>query len=56
MANAAMFEGLVVDDRGRPVEVAYVGADACYVVDDDDFRRHIDAAKVDGQVLAFMKG
>ncbi len=56
MANAAMFEGLIVDDRGRPVEVAYVGQDACYVVDDDDFRRHIDAAQVDGQVLAFMKG
>jgi hypothetical protein len=55
MANAAMFEGLIVDDLGRPVDVAFVGANACYVVDDDGFRRHIDAAKVDGQVLAFMK-
>jgi len=51
-----MFEGLVIDQRGRPADVKYVGQDACYVVDDDGFLRHIDAASVDRQVLAFLKG
>ena len=55
MAPTAMFSGLVVDENGRAAEVGYVGADACYVVYDDDFRRHIDAAQVDRQVLRFMR-
>jgi hypothetical protein len=56
MANTAMFEGLVVDQQGNPTPVKWVGEQACYVVDDDGFLRHIDAAHVDRQVLAFIKG
>jgi hypothetical protein len=56
MAKTAMFEGLVVDQRGNPTPVKWVGEQACYVVDDDGFLRHIDAAHVDRQVLAFIKG
>ncbi len=55
MPNKALFEGLVVDEFGRPVEVAYVGQDPCYVVDDQGFRRHIDAGMVDRQVLQAFK-
>lgn len=55
MANAAMFEGLVVDSEGRRLEVEWVGADACYIVDDAGFRRHIDASIVDQQVLGFLQ-
>lgn len=55
MAGAAMFAGLVTDEQGREAEVAWVGPDACYVVDDDGFRRHIDAAEVDRQVLRYLK-
>jgi hypothetical protein len=51
-----MFEGLVVDERGNPTPVKWVGERACYVVDDDGFLRHIDATEVDRQVLAFIKG
>jgi hypothetical protein len=47
----ALFEGLVVDEFDRPVEIVYVGEDPCYVIDDGGFRRHIDAAHVDRQVL-----
>jgi hypothetical protein len=47
----ALFEGLVVDEYDRPVEIVYVGEDPCYVIDDGGFRRHIDAAHVDRQVL-----
>ena len=55
MAPTAMFEGLVFDENGRPAEIGYVGENACYAVWDDDFRRYIDAAQVDRQVLRFMR-
>ena len=51
-----MFEGLVFDERRHPAPVKYVGERACYVVDEDGFLRHIDAARVDAQVLDFLKG
>ena len=56
MARTAMFAGLVFDDQGNPAEIAFVGENACYVVDDDDFRRHIDASQVDRAVLRFLRG
>ncbi len=55
MAKEAMFAGLVVDENGNAAEVKYVGEAACYVVDDDGFLRHIDAATVDRQVLGAMR-
>lgn len=56
MATNAMFAGLVVDEDGNAAEIAYVGENACYVVMDDDFKRHIDAEEVDRQVLRYMRG
>jgi len=55
MARTAMFTGLVFDQTGQVAEVTYVGENACYVVYEDDFKRHIDAALVDRQVLRFMR-
>ena len=55
MARTAMFTGLVFDQAGQAAEVTYVGENACYVVYEDDFKRHIDAAMVDRQVLRFMR-
>lgn len=55
MARTAMFAGLVVDESGRTAEVDFVGDNACYVVYDEDFRRYVDAAQVDRQVLRFMR-
>jgi hypothetical protein len=55
MARSAMFAGLVFDESGHPAQLAFVGENACYVVIDDDFKRHIDAAQVDLQVLGFMR-
>jgi hypothetical protein len=54
MAMKAVFEGLVVDETGNPVEVAYVGDEPCYVVNDAGFRRHISSEQVDRQVLQMM--
>ncbi len=55
MARTAMFEGLVVDEHGRLAEVDFVGEHACYVVFDEDFKRYVDAAQIDRQVLRFMR-
>lgn len=52
--SKAIFEGLVVDEFDRPVEVVMVGDEPCYVVDDSGFRRHIAAVEVDRQVLEQM--
>jgi hypothetical protein len=50
-----LFNGLIVDENGLPVEVAYVGDTPCYVVDDAGFRRHIPSVDVDRQILNWMK-
>lgn len=55
MALKALFEGLVVDEYDRPVGLAYVGSEPCYVVDDDGFLRHIPSEQVDRQVLESMR-
>jgi len=56
MANKAVFEGLVFDDLDRQLDTKFVGADACYVIDDDGFLRHISAEKIDRQVVEVMRG
>ncbi len=54
MANKALFEGLVIDEYDRPVEVGYVGDEPCYVINDQGFRRHIPSEQVDRQVLGML--
>lgn len=54
MARQAMFAGLIYDENERPVDVAVVGGEANYVVDDDGFLRHIDAESVDRQILSYF--
>jgi len=51
VSEKALFEGLVIDEHDHPVEVANVGGEAFYVVDDDGFQRHVESAYVDRQVL-----
>jgi hypothetical protein len=55
MPRKPVFEGLVFDEQDNPVEVAYVGDDPCYVVDDAGFRRHIPSEQVDRQILEAMR-
>lgn len=55
MSKKAVFEGLVVDEKDRSVEVVYIGDEPCYVVDDNGFRRHIPTEQVDQQVLNLMR-
>ena len=50
-----LFAGLVIDENDQPVQVAQIGGEPMYVVNDAGFRRHIPAELVDRQVLALMK-
>lgn len=54
MAYKPVFTGLIIDEQDNPVEVAFVGEDPCYVVNDAGFRRHIPSEQVDRQVLEMM--
>lgn len=49
---AAFFEDLIQTEEGQPVTVTYVGATAYYVIDDQGFRRHVEARPVDRVVLS----
>jgi hypothetical protein len=55
MSHQALFAGLVIDENDRPLDVTLVGSEAAYVIDDDGFRRHIDAAQIDRQVLTLLQ-
>jgi hypothetical protein len=55
MSNKALFAGLVIDEGGQPLEVVSIGDEAQYVLDDNGFRRHIDAEVVDRQVLVQLQ-
>lgn len=55
MADKAIFEGLVFDEEDNMLTISYVGGDACYVIDDDGFLRHIPSEQIDCQILAFMR-
>jgi hypothetical protein len=55
MSHKALFAGLVIDEASRPLDVAMIGGEARYVIDDDGFRRHIDAEQIDRQVLQLLQ-
>jgi hypothetical protein len=52
VAQRALFQGLVIDELGEPVQVSQLGDEAFYVVDDAGFLRHVESELVDRQVLA----
>ncbi len=48
----AFFEGLVETEDGQPVTVSTIGDISYYVINDQGFYRHVEAAEVDRTVLA----
>jgi hypothetical protein len=54
--SKALFEGLISDEKGNAVAVAYVGEEATYVVLEDGFKYHVDARQVDEAILAIFRG
>lgn len=55
MTTKAVFQGLVFDDNDQPLSTAFVGDEACYVINDDGFMRHISAEIIDRQVIEAMR-
>jgi PHD/YefM family antitoxin component YafN of YafNO toxin-antitoxin module len=51
----AIFAGLIQNEEGEPVEVAHLGDEAFYVIPEGEFRRHVEASKVDEQVLRMLR-
>jgi hypothetical protein len=51
----ALFGGLIRDEDGNPVEVVMVGDVPNYVVEDAGFRRHVESAVVDRQVIELLR-
>jgi len=56
MGTRAVFEGLVFDEDDHQLGVSFVGDEACYVIDDNGFLRHIPSEQIDRQVLEAMLG
>jgi hypothetical protein len=56
MPRKPLFQGLVVDEDGNLADIASVGGEPCYVVDDAGFRRHIPSEQVDRVVLSQIAG
>lgn len=54
MTQRAFFDGMVFDENENLVATGFVGSEAQYIVDDDGFMRHIDAEKVDRQILGMF--
>lgn len=54
MARHALFTGLIFDEYDQPVATKFIGDEAQYVVDDEGFFRHIDAEKVDREIVTFF--
>jgi hypothetical protein len=52
----AFFEGLVETEDGVPVGVATIGGEDFYVIDDQGFKRHVEAAAIDKVVLSQFLG
>ncbi|MGC9332992.1 MAG: hypothetical protein ACP5JJ_02520 [Anaerolineae bacterium] len=53
--RSALFAGLVYDKEGNLADSVMVGDVPFYVVDDDGFRRHIEAETVDRQVIDMLR-
>ena len=53
--RTALFAGLIQDESGNPVDVVMVGDLPNYVVEDLGFRRHIETAVVDRQVIEMLR-
>lgn len=49
--NKALFEGLVSDEYGNALPVVYIGEQPTYVYTEAGFKYHVDARRVDQQVL-----
>lgn len=55
MAKHALFEGLIFNEDGQPVQTAEIGGEPYYAISDDDFLRHVEARSVDLRVMTLLR-
>lgn len=51
MIKKAFFSGLIFDENDNPAETVTVGNDSFYVINDNGFKRHIDAREIDEKIV-----
>jgi len=54
-ARKALFADLVFSEEGQPARAVYIGNVPHYAVPDGDFMRHVEAERVDRQILELIK-
>lgn len=54
-ARRALFTDLVFNEEGQPAQEVYIGGSPHYAVPDGDFMRHVEAERVDRQIVEMMK-
>ncbi|MBN1315163.1 MAG: hypothetical protein JXA42_06840 [Anaerolineales bacterium] len=52
----ALFQGLISIESGEAVDVTVIGGVSHYVIPDEGFMRHVEAVKIDRQVLEILHG
>jgi len=50
-----LFADLVFNEEGLPAKVAYIGGVPCYAVPDNDFLRHVEAERIDRQIVEALQ-
>ena len=51
----ALFADLVFNEEGQRVDTATIGGAPFYAIPDDDFRRHVEAERVDRQIVRMLQ-
>ena len=51
----ALFNGLIYDEMGEPVQSTFIGTEPHYVIMDGDFKRHVAAIEIDRQVVGWIQ-
>jgi len=51
----ALFADLIFNEEGQPVKAIYVGGVPHYAVPDGDFLRHVEAERVDRQIVTLLQ-
>ena len=55
MMTKPLFQGLIVNEQNVTVEVTYIGKEAHYVINDNDFLHHVSAVKLDEKILKKLR-
>ena len=55
MSKQPLFDGLIVNENDEPAQVAFIGNEAHYVINDCGFKHHIAAEAIDRSVVRTLR-